>query len=420
MYEAIFRPHFLLKDICMKALFLHQNFPGQFKHLAPALAGRGDDVSFITHPEKPSIKGIRKIEYKPHRAVTEKIHPYLASTEAGIINGQNVARACLALRERGETPDVVIGNPGWGEALFVKDVWPDVPLLLLVEFYYRSVGSDVNFDPEFQTGPDGPFRTRTRNAYHLLSIEAADHAYAPTHWQRQQFPEAFHDKIDVIHDGIDTEVLKPDDTATVTLPNGTTLSRKDEVLTYVSRNLEPYRGFHSFMRALPEVLKARPDAHVVIVGGDEVSYGRKPSDGGSWREVLTKEIGGLPDRVHFLGRIPYDDYLSVLRISSVHPYFTYPFVLSWSMLEAMSSGCFVVGSDTPPVREVIEHNKNGWLVDFFDTKKIAFTLAEALEQRNDVGAIREAARQTIQNKYNLNDMLSQQISLIDRLAGAAK
>ncbi|NNE87955.1 MAG: glycosyltransferase [Silicimonas sp.] len=396
----------------MKVLFVHQNCPGQFKHLAPELAAEGHEVLFITQKGKPTPRGVKKIEYGAHRKVTQKIHPYLAGTEAAVLNGQAVARVGFALREKGYRPDVMIGNPGWGETLYLKDVWPDVPLISLCEFYYNGTGSDVGFDPEFSTGPDALLRARTRSSQHLLAIEAADFAYCPTQWQRAQFPKPYQDKIRVIHDGIDTDHITPDATARFTLPNGETLSQTDEVLTYVSRNLEPYRGFHSLMRALPQILKARPNAEVVIVGGDEVSYGGKPKGGGTWRKVMLEEVGPLPDRLHFTGRIPYETYLSLLRVSSVHLYLTYPFVLSWSMLEAMATGAFVVGSDTAPVAEVIEDGVNGWLVDFFDAAKIAQRVSDALAVRDDQVGLRQAARRTVLSRYDLKACLSAQKDLI--------
>lgn len=397
----------------MRVLFVHQNCPGQFKHLAPALAAEGHEVVFITQKDKPTPLGVRKVEYAPHRKVTPKIHPYLAGTEAAVLNGQAVARVGFALREKGFMPDAMIGNPGWGETLFLKDVWPASPLISLSEFYYNGRGSDVGFDPEFSTGPDAVLRARARSGQHLLAIEAADLAYSPTEWQKAQFPSVYRDKISVIHDGIDIDFIRPDANASFTLPDGRELTREDEVLTYVSRNLEPYRGFHSFMRALPRILEARPEAHVVIVGGDEVSYGGRPKEGGCWREVMLAEIGPLPERVHFTGRIPYADYLSLLQVSSVHLYLTYPFVLSWSMLEAMAAGAFVVGSATPPVEEVIEDGVNGWLVPFFDTDTIAGRVADALALRRDVDPIRRTARETIVSRYALADCLQKQKALIN-------
>ena len=399
----------------MKALFVHQNCPGQFRHLAPAMAARGDEVIFVTQKERPDIPGVRKIEYTPHRKVTPKIHPYLASSELAVINGQAVARIAFGMKKKGFTPDVMIGNPGWGETLYLKDVWPEVPLVSMSEFFYRGRGSDVGFDPEFGQGPDAALRARTRAGVHLLALDAADVAYAPTKWQRNQFPEPYRDKIRVIHDGIDCDLARPDPDASFELPNGRILTRNDEILSFVARNLEPYRGFHSFMRALPQVLEARPDATVVIVGGDGVSYGARAPDGKTWREVMLDEIGPLPDQVSFVGKIPYADYLQLAKVSSVHAYFTYPFVLSWSMLEVMAAGGFVVGSRTPPVEEVIEDGRNGWLVDFFDTDAISERLTRALEARRDVADLRNAARQTVLKRYALSDCLKTQLELIDGL-----
>ena len=379
------------------------------------LAREGHQVVFVTQKGKPEISGVRKIEYAPHRGVTEGIHPYLASSEAAVLNGQAVARVGFALREKGFRPDVMIGNPGWGETLFLKDVWPDIPLISLSEFFYRGHGSDVGFDPEFDAGDDSVLRARARSGMHLLAIEAADVAYAPTEWQKAQFPRAYQDKIRVIHDGIDCHRLRPDPNATFTLDDGRVLSVKDEVLTFVSRNLEPYRGFHCFMRALPDVLDKRPNAQVVIVGGDDVSYGARPPDAETWRARLLSEVGSMPDRVYFPGRLAYADYVRLMQVSSVHAYFTYPFVLSWSMLEAMAVGGFVVGSRTPPVEEVIRDGENGWLMDFFDREDIAGRLSEAFECRAEMTDLRSAARQTVFSRYALDDCLSLQRAMIEEV-----
>jgi glycosyltransferase involved in cell wall biosynthesis len=397
--------HLAQWKVSVKVLFVHQNCPGQFRHLAPALAAEGHEVVFIGQKDKQTPRGVTRLEYEPHRGVTSRIHPYLAGTEAAVINGQAVARLGFKLRRKAFTPDVMIGNPGWGETLFLKDVWPEAPLITLSEFYYNGRGSDIGFDPEFDTGPDAVLRARARSSQHLLAIEAADVSYSPTEWQRSQFPAVYREKIRVIHDGIDTDLVRPDPAARFSLPDGT-------VLSYVARNLEPYRGFHSFMRALPAVLTSRPDARVVIVGGDEVSYGGRPKEGGTWREKLLAEIGPLPDRVTFTGRIPYRDYLSLLGVSAVHVYLTYPFVLSWSMLEAMAAGAFVVGSATPPVEEVIEDGQNGWLVDFFDTQAMAARVSEALARHRQMGAMRAAARSTVVERYALKDCLERQKGLI--------
>jgi glycosyltransferase involved in cell wall biosynthesis len=286
---------------------------------------------------------------------------------------------------------VICAHPGWGEALFLKDVFPAAKLLLYLEFFYRAHGSDMGFDPEFPTSFDDRCRVRVRNSTQLLSLEAADAGISPTRWQRDQYPRAFHDRIHVMHDGVQSDLVCPAPVAEFVLPDGRgTLRSGDEVLTFVARNLEPYRGFHTFMRALPAVLAARPKVQVLIVGGDEVSYGRRLPDGESYRSAYLKELGSSFDasRVHFLGKVPYPRFLEVLRLSSAHVYLTYPFVLSWSLLEAMSCACAVIASDTAPVREVIKAGRNGLLVDFFAPDALAEKIVSVLENPQQMTALR--------------------------------
>ncbi|HUA53991.1 MAG TPA: glycosyltransferase family 4 protein [Candidatus Sulfotelmatobacter sp.] len=406
----------------MKLLFVHQNFPGQFKHICRVLAAQGrHQVVFLTKPNDNHIAGIQKVVYTPQRAPTPNIHHYIGEYENGVLHGQAVVREVLKLRQTGFVPDVMIGHNGWGETLFLKDVFPKPPLLSYFEFFYRSRGADVGFDPEFETSFDDLFRVRAKNSINLLGMDAADWGLSPTEWQRSRYPDYFRPRISVIHEGVDTDTLTPKRIDVVALPNGRTLPRNAEIVTYVSRNLEPYRGFHVFMRALPEILRRRPRAHVLILGGDEVSYGRRLPAGDSYRKRMLAEVTIDPERVHFLGRIPYDQFVGVLHASSVHVYLTYPFVLSWSMLEAMSCGCLVIGSATPPVQEVIRDRENGLLVDFFSTGQIADRVDEVLDHPDRMAALRVAARQTIIDRYDLRRLcLPRFAALINRLvAGEA-
>jgi glycosyltransferase involved in cell wall biosynthesis len=398
-------------------LFLHQNTPGQFRHLAPALAADpSNTVLFVGKRGGVELPGVRTLTYTPVRAAHPDTHQYVRTFEDCVLHGQQVARIGLELRREGFQPDVVIAHPAWGEALFVKDVFPVAALLNYCEFYYHGTGADVGFDPEAPADIDTRCRVRSRNAHLLLSLEACDRGISPTHWQRSQHPWPMQSKIEVIFDGIDVAVASPDPGAGVRLPDGLVLTRETPVVTYVARNLEPYRGFHSFMRALPAILAGEPHAHAVIIGGDEVSYGSARKDGLTWRAALTEEAG-LQDhpRVHFLGRVPYELYLAVLRVSAVHVYLTVPFVLSWSCLEAMSCGCIVLGSRTPPVEEVIRDGENGFLVDFFAPGEIASRTLELIRQGSGLDTVRRAARASVSQTYRLDRCLAQQMALVRSL-----
>ncbi|MGB8273671.1 MAG: glycosyltransferase family 4 protein [Alphaproteobacteria bacterium] len=401
----------------MKILFMHQNMPGQYKHLARLYAADSkNDVRFVTKRKGVEIPGVKKYVYDLHREGHKALHHYLKPLEGAVLYGQAAARTLFQLKKSGFVPDVICVHPGWGEALYVKDIYGEVPLLGYFEFYYHASGADVGFDPDTPVSLDDMCRIRTKNANNLLSLECCDAGVSPTKWQRSQFPEEFLYKIARIHDGIDTKVVAPDPAARLDLPNGKTVAAGDEVVTYVARNLEPYRGFPSFMHAAEEICRRRPKCQIVIVGGDGVSYGRRLASGETYRAKMLSEVKIDPARVHFLGNVPYDRFLKVLQVSAAHVYLTYPFVLSWSMLEAMGAGCLVVGSDTPPVTEVLSDGRNGLLVDFFKPKQIADRVGEALDHKDRMAAIRTRARATVVERYDLSMCLKKHKKLIGDLA----
>ena len=401
----------------MKILFVHQNCPGQYKHLAPTLAVRqGWDVRFLTRPGKPDVAGVTKVEYELAREPGKQTHRYIRNLESAVLFGQAAAQRAETLRQQGFTPDVIVGHAGWGETMYLKDVFPSARLLAYFEFYYHAYGSDVDFDPDRKVNLDDRARVRTKNAAQMISLLAADWGVSPTIWQKAQLPREFHGKVSVIHEGINTDIVKPRADASVTLPSGLQLHKRDEVVTYVARNLEPYRGFPTFMRAVEEICRRRPNAHVLIVGGDEVSYGQRLQGGQTYREKALSEVEIDTDRVHFLGRLPYEHYLKVIQVSSVHVYLTYPFVLSWSMLEAMAAECLIVGSDTAPVQEVIRDGENGLLFEFYDATAIADKVDAVLDHDDRMADIRTRARRTVVRNYSLEKCLRDQIRMVESLA----
>jgi glycosyltransferase involved in cell wall biosynthesis len=404
----------------VKYLFIHQNFPGQYRHVVRYLASQPDNqIYFITQPNANAMPGVLKITYPKDQRGHITCHAYSVELDRAIHTGATVADTCRGLREQGFRPDLIVGHSGWGETLFVKDVYPKVPVLANFEFYYHVQGVDTDFDPEFVSIFNDPSRLRARNGINLLAFQAADWGHSATHWQRSLHPPEMQSRISVLHEGVDTTIARPNPRARFKLPySGRVLTRRDEVVTYVARNLEPYRGFHIFMRALPQLMRRRKNVQVVIVGDDGVSYGAPPPPASTFRAMMLQELGSKLDlkRVHFLGLIDYHAYLNLLQISSVHVYLTYPFVLSWSFIEAMACGCLIVASATAPVLEVLRAGENGITVDFFSHRQLANRIEAALEQRHELGALREGARATAVDHFDLNSvLLPRWIALFDNL-----
>lgn len=402
-----------------RVLFIHQNFPGQFRHLALHLAADEHyQVLSIGKRGCPALPGVPLVEYALHRPVSEQTHQYAKSYEAGVLHGQAVLRVLLKLKLEGFVPDVIVAHPGWGETMFVKEAFPAAKLIHFCEYYYHTSGADVGFDPEFPSSMDDHARIRARNGLLLLGLEQCDVAVAPTHWQKNLHPASYHDKIQVIHEGIDTALMRPDPLASFTLPDGRILQNGQPIVTYVARNLEPYRGFHIFLRSIDAMLAGHPECQIVIVGGDDVSYGAKPTGAVNWREKMLAETGLVSNRVHFVGRVAYAQYRALLQVSVAHVYLTYPFVLSWSMLEAMACGCLLLGSRTAPVEEVVRDGENGRLIDFFEPQKIAAAVVQALNEPGPATLLRRQAANDIAAFYSVQTGNAGYRALIEKLLSA--
>jgi glycosyltransferase involved in cell wall biosynthesis len=405
----------------MRILLVHHNFPGQFVHLAAGLQQRGHDVTAFASSTFFRPSPVKVVRYRlDERRFDLGTFGLAAHYADQTWRGQAVARTAAKLRsESGYVPDVIFGHSGWGETLFLREVWPEARMLVYAEFFCRVRGLDVDFDPEFQKPTlESDLWVKARQASQLVAMSEVEKVLAPTKWQASSYPDHLCSRIRVIHEGIDTDLAKPSESASVQMPgmNGP-IRCGDEILTFVARTLEPYRGYHTFMRALPRVLAERKNAQVIIVGGNVGGYGIQPPPGTTWKRKFLDEVKDRIDlsRVHFVGVLPYEQFIELMRITRVHAYLTYPFVLSWSMLEAMSAGALVVASRTPPVEEVMKDGINGLLIDFFDVDTWSDVLIRALAEIDRYRDIRVGARRTIVDSYDLRtNCLPKQIEFVEK------
>lgn len=396
----------------MKLLFVHQNYPGPFRYLAPALARLPDHRVAALHmradlPDR--VDGVHLVSYRASRNSTRDVHPWLRDLETKTIRGEAAFRAASALRDRGYEPDIVIGHPGWGEMMFLKDAWPNARMVVHCDYYFRKDGGDVGFDPEFVTpDPLDTSRTTFRNLHLDMTLREADAGLAPTRFQASAFPGFFRDRITVVPDGVDTARFAPRADAVIDLGDGNVLTRADEVVSFCAPVLEPGSGYHIFMRALPELLAARPAAHIVIAGG-EGAPADWPAPGLSWKQKFMDEVRllvGPTDwaRVHYIGRPDQRGRLALAQASRVHLHLSYPFPLSSYLIEAMSAGCAIVAGDTEPVREAIKHGESGLLVDYFDTAGVAASVASLLADAAMREELGQGARAAACAGWDLNEV----------------
>lgn len=410
----------------MKFLFVHQNMPGQYRELLQWLTAQdaGHEIVFLTQRKDVQIAGVHTLSYQPFHRPGKEAFGLSKDWEAAAGAGFGAVQALQAFqRETNFKPDIILGHTGWGEMSFLKDLWPDVPVIGFFEYYYNMEGGLVGFDPEAPPNPQTPYFNRGRNVVPWINLGAVDQGLVPTYWQRDRFPKAFHDKMYVCHDGIRCDRLGPDKNASVSLGRlDQPLTQQDEVVTYIARNMERARGFHVMMRALPEIQAARPNARILMIGGNETSYGRESSHPGGLRGEMEAELGDRVnwDRVHFLGRVPYDDLCRIIQISNCHIYLTMPFVLSWSLLESMAMQATVVAADVAPVREAVTHGETGMLVDFFDSSALAAQVADVLARPDAYAHLGPNARARVLRDYDfLSRCLPEHIEQINRLVTTA-
>jgi glycosyltransferase involved in cell wall biosynthesis len=404
-------------DLIMRILFMHPEFPGQFMHLASFMAkDTNHKVAFITQQKHNHLSGVTKIIYSVP-SQNPAAHPLLGTMEKSVIHSYAAANAARVLKNQGFIPDIVYGyTGGWSNSLFIKDVFPQTPFLSYFEWFVKSQGGEYNFDPAYPLTSDQEYAARISNMPNWVNLDSCSCGISPTEWQKSRFPREFQSKIQVVFDGIDTEYYKPDPQAVFAVPEKNTLSGDDEVLTYATRGMEPMRGFPQFMAAAALVQERRPNCHILVAGTDKTWYSKAAGENKTYKDLMMNTLSFDPSRLHFTGWLTPDEYRSLLQVSTAHVYLTRPYVLSWSAMEALSSGCLVIGSATPPVTEMIRVGYNGLLADFFSPQDIAGQVCEALEKRRDLQYLRQNARAEVCRKYSLNAVLPKQLELLEQVA----
>jgi len=401
----------------MHALFVHPNFPAQFGHVGQELAARrGWRATFVT--ERPPAKGERteRIQYRPAGGATAANHHCTRAFENATRHAAGVYRALKARPD--VRPDLIVGHSGFGTTLFLKELYPDVPVVNYFEYFYRVRGADMDFRPDFPSAEADRLRARALNATILLDLDNCDAGYSPTGWQRGRLPAEYRDKVSVVHDGIDTRVWKPDPAAPrrvgeFAVPDGV------KVVTYATRGMESMRGFDVFLKAAARLARERSDVLFLVAGQDRVCYGgdARFTGGKSFKDWAMERSGLDPARVKFLGLIPPRDLARLFQITDCHVYLTVPFVLSWSLLNALACGAPVVASDTAPVREVVEHGRTGLLTDFFDDAAMARTIGRVIDDPAGHRPLGAAGVGLIAERYSAEVCLPRLARLFERAAG---
>lgn len=382
--------------------FVHNNFPGQFRDLARTLVARGVPCCAVGQQHSVGIEGVRLARYGLPRGTGKDVFPLAVRAEADLIRGRSACEAARALKAEGWDPAVIVGHPGWGEMVFLSELFPQARQVAFAEFFYHGRGYDVGFDTEFIAFDDeAPFRTKAKNAIMSLTYAEADVIVAPTRFQADALPQAFRDRARVIHEGVDVDAIRPEPAQPFVLADGRVIAPGTPVITHVNNAMEPLRGLHILARALPRLLAEVPDAEVLLIGnpGRRAYGGTAPGDQ-SWKDVCFAGVDYDPARVHFLGTLPHDRMLAALRLGVAHVYYTYPFVLSWSLVEAMASGCYVIGSDTGPLRDAIADGVNGRLLPFFDVAALSEALIAACRDPDASAPLRAAARATAVEQFS--------------------
>jgi glycosyltransferase involved in cell wall biosynthesis len=396
----------------MHVLFVHQNYPAQFGYIADYLAReKGWRCTFVSMKPGGREGSVERIQYTLKGRATERNHYCSRTFENGIWHAHAVYEALKARRDI--RPDLIVGHSGFGSTLFLRELY-DVPIVNYFEYFYRSHDSDMDFRPDFPSSELDQLRARARNAMVLLDLENCDLGYSPTLWQRSLLPSQFQDKVSVIYDGVDCEFWKPIPRCPRQI-GSRVFPDHVKIVSYVARGMESIRGFDIFMRAAKRLCDYRKDVIFLIAGEDEIHYGGDRSVIGTktFKEwVLSRDDYDL-SRFHFLGIVPPGELVKLFNITDLHVYLTVPFVLSWSLMNALACGATVIASDTEPVREMIEDGENGLLAGFFDLDRILEIASDVLDEPASFHTLGQTGARKIREHYSQEVCLARMQALYE-------
>lgn len=385
----------------MHIVFAHSAFPAQFGSFGTWLARQGWAVTFLTaDTEARPPEGCQLVRARERGPRTPGLHVDVRAFEIAALNSRAFGSAASSLRhDHGLVPDIVMAHSGLGVGSFSKAIWPEAHYVPYMEWFYHYPHVDRTTDAAVMDPSDARALALSRNVPALVDLAIADMALCPTRFQAEQFPEHLRGRMTILHDGVNCRYLAPDPEARFTAA-GVVLPEDAQIITYATRGMELHRGFPQFMRALQRLQQTHPKLHALIGGADRVAYGAQRPEGDSWKTRMLRELDLDMSRVHFTGLLSRADYRTLLQVSDVHVYFTVPFVLSWSLIEAMSVGCALVASDVAPVREALDHARTALLVDHDDTGQTVAALERMLANRDLARSMGAMARREAIRRYD--------------------
>lgn len=401
----------------MHVLFIHQNFPAQFRYIAPRLVqDHGWRCTFLTAAQKDrDLPGVEKRLYKSRLGASLANHPCTRNFENTVVEAHAVYEALKSMPDL--EPDLIVAHTGFGSSLFLPLLY-DAPIINFMEYFYRVTGGTLGYRPEVPVAEETLLRLKTKNAMILLDLENCTRGWTPTHYQRDHFPPEFHQKIDVIFDGIDTGIYYRRQGARDRHAAALDLPPDVRVVTYVARGFEMTRGFDIFMRAAKRIYQQFPKVVFVVVGADSVHYGadlQHIREKSFRHHVLANDEFDL-SKFRFTGFVPEETLADYLSLGDVHIYLTEPFIASWSMVDAMSCGAVLLASDQTCVREYVVSGQNGLLCDFFDVEELARQAVGVLRDPAAYRPLSEAAQQTVRERYSVEVALPRLKEYFQRVA----